>query len=77
MEALAAGVPVVTGGLPVLREVFGGAARFAADPPGFARELRAALDGTDPAPGRALARRYTWAAAAASHRAFYRGLNRP
>jgi len=74
MEALAAGVPVVTRDLPVLREVFGGAARFATDPPGFARELRAALEGTDPAPGRALARRYTWAAAADRHRAFYRSL---
>ncbi|WP_086840073.1 MSMEG_0565 family glycosyltransferase [Amycolatopsis kentuckyensis] len=75
MEALAAGVPVVTRDLPVLREVFGGAARFAADPPGFARELRAALDGTDPAPGWALARRYTWPAAANAHRDFYRSLS--
>src|SRR3979411_3247445 len=38
MEALAAGVPLVTRDLPVLHEVFGGVARFAADPPGFARE---------------------------------------
>ncbi|WP_206797184.1 MSMEG_0565 family glycosyltransferase [Amycolatopsis sp. MtRt-6] len=75
MEALAAGVPVVTRDLPVLREVFGAAARFAADPPGFARELRAALDGADPAPGRALARRYRWAAAAEAHRTFYRSLS--
>ena len=63
---------MVTRDLPVLREVFGGAARFAADPAGFARELRAALVGTDPAPGRALARRYPWAAAAEAHRNFYR-----
>lgn len=74
MEALAAGVPVVTRDLPVLREVFGGVARFAADPPGFACELRAALAGVDPEPGRALARRYTWAAAAEAHRTFYRSL---
>src|SRR5205814_374296 len=50
MEALAAGVPVVTRDLPVLREVFGEAARFADGPPGFARELRAALDVVHPAP---------------------------
>jgi glycosyltransferase-like protein len=74
MEALAAGVPVVTRDLPVLREVFGGVARFASDPPGFARELRAALPGTDPAPGRVLAAKYTWPAAAEAHRAFYRAL---
>src|SRR5215468_10339587 len=34
MEALAAGVPLVASDLPVLREVFGQAARFGADPPG-------------------------------------------
>lgn len=77
MEALAAGVPVVTRDLPVLREVFGGVARFADGPPGFARELRAALEGGDPGPGRALARRYTWPAAAEAHRRFYRSLDRP
>jgi glycosyltransferase-like protein len=74
MEALAAGVPVVTRDLPVLHEVFGTTARFAADVPGLARELRAALDGVDPAPGRALARGYTWPAAAKAHQAFYRTL---
>jgi glycosyltransferase involved in cell wall biosynthesis len=72
MEALAAGVPVVTRDLPVLREVFGEVARFADGPPGFARQLRAAIAGSDPAPGRALARRYTWTAAAEAHRRFYR-----
>jgi glycosyltransferase-like protein len=74
MEALAAGVPVVTRDLPVLREVFGGVARFAAGPAGFARELRAAMAGTDPLPGRTLARRYTWTAAAEAHLRFYRAL---
>ncbi|HEY1818798.1 MAG TPA: MSMEG_0565 family glycosyltransferase [Trebonia sp.] len=73
MEALAAGVPVVTRSLPVLREVFGPAARFAADPAGFACELCAAL--ASPAElrtaGRALAARYTWRAAAAAHLAVY------
>ena len=37
MEALAAGVPVIASDLPVLREIFGGAARFAAPD---ARHLR-------------------------------------
>jgi hypothetical protein len=32
------------------------------------------MAGADPEPGRALARRYTWPAAAEAHRAFYRGL---
>jgi hypothetical protein len=32
----------------------------------------AATTGSDPAPGRALARRYTWTAAAEAHRRFYR-----
>ncbi|MEU6641810.1 MSMEG_0565 family glycosyltransferase [Saccharomonospora sp. NPDC046836] len=76
MEALAAGVPVVTRELPVLREVFGGAARFAADPAGFAAQLRAALDDPDSVrePGRALAAGYTWAKAADEHLALYRRL---
>jgi glycosyltransferase-like protein len=76
MEALAAGVPVVTRELPVLREVFDGAARFAHDPAGFARELQAAL--ADPTSyrdaGRSLAARYTWPAAASAHLALYRSL---
>jgi glycosyltransferase-like protein len=73
MEALAAGVPVVTRALPVLREVFGPAARFAADPAGFAGALRAALGppGELRAAGQALAARYTWQAAAAAHLAVY------
>lgn len=73
MEALAAGVPVVARDLPVLREVFGPAARFAASPAGFAGELRAALEspGEQRAAGQALAARYTWQAAAAAHLAVY------
>jgi glycosyltransferase-like protein len=73
LEALAAGVPLVTRSLPVLREVFGGAARFASDPAGFAAGLREALDapGELRAAGRELAARYTWAAAADAHLALY------
>lgn len=73
MEALAAGVPVVTRDLPVLREVFGTAARFAAGPAGFARALQAALSSPAGlrAAGQALARRYTWQAAASAHLAVY------
>jgi glycosyltransferase-like protein len=76
MEALAAGVPVVTRELPVLREVFGGVARFATDPAGFARELRAALadPGSRCEAGRSLAARYTWQAAAIAHLDLYRSL---
>jgi glycosyltransferase-like protein len=73
LEALAAGVPLVTRSLPVLREVFGGAARFAADPAGLAAGLRAALDapGSLRAAGQELAARYTWPAAARAHLAAY------
>jgi len=77
MEALAAGVPVVTRDLPVLREVFGGAARFGADVAGLAAALGDALDRPDPGlagAGRALARRHTWAAAAGRHLGLYRSL---
>jgi glycosyltransferase-like protein len=78
MEALAAGVPVVTRDLPVLREVFGGVARFAADPPGIAEALLAALTDTDDAVrqrGRELALRHTWTAAAQRHLALYERLS--
>jgi glycosyltransferase involved in cell wall biosynthesis len=77
MEALAAGVPVVTRDLPVLREVFGGAARFGTDASGLAAALGDALDHPDPAlteAGRALAARHTWAAAAERHLGLYRSL---
>lgn len=76
MEALAAGVPLVTRDLPVLREVFDGAAAFAADPPGLAAQLLAAAGAADPvrrAAGRTLAARHTWDAAAAAHLRFYAG----
>jgi glycosyltransferase-like protein len=73
MEALAAGVPVVTRDLPVLREVFRDAVRFASDPAGFADQMVAALRSPDSsrASGQALAGRYTWGAAAAAHLDFY------
>ncbi|WP_349259402.1 MSMEG_0565 family glycosyltransferase [Actinospica sp.] len=75
MEALAAGTPLVVRDLPVLREVFSPAARFAADPAGLAAELRAALSVDDPArqaAGRSLAARHTWTDAARRHLDFYR-----
>jgi hypothetical protein len=59
-------VPVVARDRPVLREVFGRTAAFAADPPRFAAGLLAATD-PDPgrvAAGRALAARHSWEAAA-------------
>jgi len=73
MEALAAGVPVVTRDLPVLREVFRDAVRFADNPAGFADQMRAALrdPGSRYAVGQALAGRYTWDAAAAAHVRLY------
>ena len=77
MEALAAGVPLVTRDAPVLREVFGGAALFGAGVPGIAAALAHALDHPDPAlraAGRDLAFRHTWAEAAQRHLAFYRSL---
>ena len=84
MEALAAGVPVVARDLPVLREVFAGAVRFAPDGPGFpddyAAELRAVLAGDDPgapartAIGRALATSHSWDTVARSHLAAYAGM---
>jgi glycosyltransferase involved in cell wall biosynthesis len=77
MEALASGVPVVVRDLPVLREVFGPAVRFATDPRTFAGELGAALASEDPArraAGRRLAARHTWADAARRHLSFYRAL---
>lgn len=77
MEALAAGVPLVVRDLPVLREVFGPAARFAATPHALAAELGHALATDEPtrrAAGRELAARHTWAAAAQRHLALYRSL---
>jgi glycosyltransferase involved in cell wall biosynthesis len=77
MEALAAGVPVVASGLRVLREVLGGAARYASDPGGFAAALGDALDRLDPAScaaGLEVAARYTWPVAAAAHLDLYHSL---
>jgi glycosyltransferase involved in cell wall biosynthesis len=82
-RASALGVPLVARDLPVLREVFAGAARFADGPEGFAREIGGVLDGGDVAGGleldpahatvgRALAAAHTWDAAAAAHLALYR-----
>jgi glycosyltransferase-like protein len=78
MEALAAGVPLVVRDLPVLREVFGAAARFATTPAAFVAELGDELTAHDPArqaAGRRLAARHTWNAAAHRHLDFYRTLN--
>lgn len=77
MEALAAGVPLVVRDLPVLREVFGPAARFAGTPEELAAELGRAMAGDDPerrAAGQALAARHTWDAAARKHLDLYRSL---
>jgi glycosyltransferase-like protein len=78
MEALAAGVPLVVRDLPVLREVFGPAARFATDATTMATQLAAALTADDPrrrAAGQSLAARHTWAQAARHHLAFYRRIS--
>ncbi|MFE1988530.1 glycosyltransferase [Streptomyces mirabilis] len=77
MEALAAGVPLVVRDLPVLREVFGPAARFADTPEALATTLAHALTSDDPvraALGREPAARHTWTEAAARHLAFYRSV---
>jgi glycosyltransferase-like protein len=77
MEALAAGVPLVTRELPVLREVFDGAALFAGDPPAMAAALRVAVERSDPertARGRELAGRHSWATAAQAHLELYAAL---
>jgi glycosyltransferase involved in cell wall biosynthesis len=74
MEALAAGVPLVTRDLPVLREVFGSAARFASTPAGFATALADALDTPDPqrvSAGRDLAASHSWDLAAQRHERVY------
>jgi glycosyltransferase-like protein len=80
MEALAAGVHVVVRDLPVLREVFGDAVRYAAAPTDLATELAAALaggragddvDAARRAAGRALARRHRWDDAARAHLTLY------
>jgi hypothetical protein len=77
MEALAAGVPVAASDLPVLRELFAGAAALT----GASAELVAALvahrrppDSTRQVAGRALAGRYTREAAAGAHLALCEAL---
>ena len=78
MEALAAGVPLVVRDLPVLREVFGPVARFAATPEDLAGQLGQSLAQHDPAlrtAGRDLAARHTWDTAARRHLDFYRALS--
>ncbi|MGB3772515.1 MAG: MSMEG_0565 family glycosyltransferase [Rhodococcus sp. (in: high G+C Gram-positive bacteria)] len=77
MEALAAEVPVVVRDLPVLREVFGGAVRYAHDEASTAEQLEVALSGTDDrrALGRALAQSLRWDDAASRHLEFYRSLS--
>jgi glycosyltransferase-like protein len=77
MEALAAGAPLVVRDLPVFREVFGEAARFAADRDGLAGLMAEALSEPDAHrrdAGRALASSYTWHAAAEAHLRLYRGI---
>jgi glycosyltransferase involved in cell wall biosynthesis len=77
MEALAAGIPLVVSDLPVFREIFTGAARFADNPTSLAAQLRAALTEHSSAlrdTGYVLARSYTWPAAAQRHLNFYRHL---
>ncbi|SHH55441.1 glycosyltransferase, MSMEG_0565 family [Jatrophihabitans endophyticus] len=80
LEAMAAGVPVVMRDLPVLREVFAGAATFAAGPHDLAAGLLAAARGPDAervGRGRALAERHTWRAAASAHADLYAALCQP
>jgi glycosyltransferase-like protein len=77
MEALAAGVPLVTRDLPVLREVFGSAALFASTQLGFARQLARVLDGDATTVrrselGRRIAGQHSWDTAAAAHLELYR-----
>ncbi|MGY1838708.1 MULTISPECIES: glycosyltransferase [unclassified Modestobacter] len=75
MEELAAGVPVLTRDLPVLREVFGAAATFASSPAGLAAGLLAGGSPAWQAAGRALAAGHSWDAAAAATLTLYRSLS--
>jgi len=77
MEALAAGVPVVMRDLPVLREIFGDSAVFAATAEHLAEAILAASVASDAGRtrrGQNLAYAHSWTAAARRHIAFYRGL---
>ncbi|GAB2481651.1 MSMEG_0565 family glycosyltransferase [Jatrophihabitans fulvus] len=71
LEAMAAGVPVVMSDLPVLRETFDGAARFASGPEALAAALLAPAEPAFVAHGRRLADRHTWHAAAVAHERLY------
>jgi glycosyltransferase-like protein len=75
MEALAAGRPLVCRDLPVLREVFDGAAMFASDVHGFAAAIVTALEVDDHSNrghiGIELARRHRWLDVAKRHVDFY------
>ena len=74
LEALAAGTPVVARDLPVLREVLGETATYAARPDEIAAALdRVLAEPPDPAPGRSLARGFAWDAAAQAHLELYAG----
>ncbi|MBF4160828.1 MSMEG_0565 family glycosyltransferase [Nocardioides acrostichi] len=74
LEALAAGTPVVARDLPVLREVLGEAVAYGDGPSSFAEALARVIEAPPPVDtGQALAQRYTWPAAAASHLRFYAG----
>jgi glycosyltransferase-like protein len=84
MEALAAGVPVVANDLPVLRQIYTGAIRFADGPRAFADAVADALAGAATgddearrAAGAALVARHSWDAAAYAHARFYHGLEHP
>lgn len=71
MEALAAGVPVVTRDLPVLREVFRDTVRFASTHVEMAAGLDRGHDQGRIQRGRALARAHSWDDAARAHLDFY------
>lgn len=77
MEALAAQVPLVVRDLPVMREIFTGAARFAGSPSDLADALVDAVRGggpSDPRAGARLAAAHTWDRAAARHEDLYHRL---
>lgn len=77
LEAAAAGRPLVVRDLPVMREVFAGAALFATDVPSLASALLTALTAPDPRRvdrGKVLAASYSWSAAAQAHRRLYEKL---
>jgi glycosyltransferase-like protein len=86
LEAMSAGVPVVTSDLPVFREYLvpdrDALLVQVGDVPGLAAALRAALQDHAVrrrliAGGTAVARRFTWQASAEQHRDLYRALTTP